>query len=55
MARTYDEIQAELIAPGGAFEVVEEEIRGRRMPIYKNRKGSLRELLADSAGHGEAP
>ncbi len=54
MARTYDEIQAELIAPGGAFEIVEEEIRGRRMSIYKNRKGSLRELLADSAGHGEA-
>lgn len=42
-----------MIAPGGAFEVAEEQVRGRSARIYKTRKKSLRELLADSAMQGD--
>ncbi|TFH22993.1 MAG: long-chain fatty acid--CoA ligase [Myxococcales bacterium] len=53
MGKTYQQIEAEMIAPGGIFEVAEEAIRGRHARIYKTRKKSLRELLADSALQGD--
>lgn len=49
----YQRIESQLIAPGGAFEIVHEDVLGRRMPVFKNRARSLRELLANSAGHGD--
>jgi len=51
---TFEEIEAQLTGPGAPFEIVEEEVRGERMRVFKNRKRSLRELLADSAAHGDA-
>jgi acyl-CoA synthetase (AMP-forming)/AMP-acid ligase II len=42
-----------LTAPGGPFEIVEEDVRGHRMPVYRNRNRSLPELLDAAAGHGE--
>jgi acyl-CoA synthetase (AMP-forming)/AMP-acid ligase II len=50
---TLDEIDARLTAPGGPFEMVEEDVLGERMAVFKNRKRSLRELLAGSAAHGD--
>lgn len=54
MTDLYQRIESELIAPGGAFEIHEEEILGSRMPCFKTRARSLRELLATSSGHGNA-
>ncbi|MBW2267590.1 MAG: acyl--CoA ligase [Deltaproteobacteria bacterium] len=50
---TYQEIEAQLTAPGALFETTEEEVLGERMTVFRNRKRSLRELLADSAVHGD--
>lgn len=51
---TYDEIQAQLTGPGAPFEIALEEVLGERMPVFKNRMRSLREMLAASAAHGDA-
>src|SRR5215471_1947459 len=48
-----DEIVARLTGPGGPFEVVEEEVLGERMGVYRTRRRSLRELLADSSAFGD--
>jgi len=48
------ETEAKLLGPGGPFEVCEETVLGERMQVFKNRKHSLREILADSAGFGDA-
>jgi acyl-CoA synthetase (AMP-forming)/AMP-acid ligase II len=42
-------------APGGAFAVAEEDVRGVRLPVFTNRHRNLRELLATSERHGDAP
>ncbi len=47
-----EEIEARLTAPGGPFEVVVEDVQGERMPVFKNRVRSLRELLLRSRAHG---
>ena len=47
------EIEAQFTGPGAPFEIVEEDVLGERMGVFKNRKRSLRELLAESAAHGE--
>ncbi|HEX7097250.1 MAG TPA: class I adenylate-forming enzyme family protein [Acidimicrobiales bacterium] len=51
--RTLEEAEALLTAPGAAFEMVEEDVLGERMLVFKNRPRSLRELLAASSGFGE--
>ena len=48
-----DEARARLVAPGSPFETCEEEVLGEKMQVFKNRAGSLRELLALSANHGD--
>lgn len=48
-----EDIDAKLTGPGGMFEIVEEDVLGERMRVFKGRKRSLRELLLDSANHGE--
>ncbi|MFJ3709668.1 AMP-binding protein [Streptomyces sp. NBC_01387] len=40
--------------PGEPFELVDEEVLGARMPVFKNRRRALHELLADSLRHGES-
>jgi acyl-CoA synthetase (AMP-forming)/AMP-acid ligase II len=47
------EIEARLTAPGGPFEIAEEEVLGERMAVFRKRPRSLRELLAGSAAHGD--
>ena len=48
-----EEIRAQLTGPGGPFEIVEEEVRGVRLPVFKERLRSLRDLLAQSSSHGD--
>lgn len=38
-----------LTGPGGAFEVVDEEVHGVPMHVYRNRMRSLREIAANAA------
>ncbi len=46
-------VRAKLTGPGGPFEIVEEDVLGERMRVFKNRARSLRDLLRSSAAHGE--
>ena len=47
------EIDARLTAPGAPFEIVEEVVLGERMPLFRNRRRSLREILVGSAALGD--
>jgi len=47
-----DEATARLLSPGSPFELTEEVVLGETMQVYKNRARSLRDLLAQSAAHG---
>ena len=51
--RSVDDIEAELIGPGGAFELGEEEVLGERIRVFRNRDRSLREILLNSGNHGD--
>ena len=51
---TLEEIERQLTAPGGPFELVEEPVLGEVMPVFKDRPRNLREILEASAAHGEA-
>ncbi|MBM4383009.1 MAG: acyl--CoA ligase [Deltaproteobacteria bacterium] len=46
-------VRARLTGPGGPFEIVEEDVLGERMRVFKNRPRSLRDLLRASAAHGD--
>ncbi len=48
------EIEAKLTAPGGPFEVVEQDVLGERMAVFKGRLPSLRALLEGSVARGDA-
>src|SRR5215218_6227846 len=45
---TLEEAEARLTAPGAPFEVVEEDVLGERMAVFKNRHRNLRDLLAST-------
>jgi steroid-24-oyl-CoA synthetase len=47
------EIEARITAPGGPFEIVEEEVLGERMKVFRNRARSLRELLERTRAFGD--
>jgi acyl-CoA synthetase (AMP-forming)/AMP-acid ligase II len=51
---SYEDAVAVLTGPGGPFELVEETVNGHSMPVFKNRFGSLREILARSVEFGNA-
>jgi acyl-CoA synthetase (AMP-forming)/AMP-acid ligase II len=51
---TVEEVEAQLIGPGGMFETVEEEVLGERLQVFKQRVPSLRAYLERSAGFGDA-
>ena len=51
---THEETVAALTGPGGAFELVTQTVGGLEMPVFKNRLGSLRELLTRSLEFGDA-
>ena len=48
-----EEAFAKVYGPGAPFELVDEEVLGERLPVFKNRPRSLREMLARSAAHGD--
>jgi acyl-CoA synthetase (AMP-forming)/AMP-acid ligase II len=48
-----DAIRQQLTGPGGPFELWEEDVRGELVPVFKTRPGSVRDLLRESAVHGE--
>lgn len=50
---TWEPIESLLYGPGGPFELVEEEVLGERMRVFKNRVGSLREYVEQSRSFGE--
>ncbi|NKS63531.1 AMP-binding protein [Rhodococcus hoagii] len=45
---------ARLTAPGAAFEIALEPVRGAAMPVFRNRHRSLHQLLIESARYGDA-
>ncbi len=47
------EIRERLIGPGGAFELVEEIVRGHSMWVFKQRTRSLREMLERTERFGD--
>lgn len=51
---TPEEVDAQLLGPGGMFELAEEDVLGERMQVFKNRPASLRTLLERSLGFGDA-
>jgi acyl-CoA synthetase (AMP-forming)/AMP-acid ligase II len=52
--RSVAEIEAELIAPGGAFEIVIEDVLGEPTKVFASRNRSLREIVESSANHGDS-
>ena len=47
-------VRAQPTAPGAPFETAVEDVLGVPMRVFKHRARSLRELLIDSAKHGDA-
>ena len=47
------DLRAQLTGPGGPFELAVEDVRGLPMPVWKNRRTSLVDWLADSRALGE--
>jgi acyl-CoA synthetase (AMP-forming)/AMP-acid ligase II len=47
------EIESLLTRPGGPFEIQPDAVLGVEIPVFKNRKPSLRTLLEESIQHGE--
>ena len=50
---SFEDATARLLSPGSPFEITEEAVLGETMSVYKNRARSLRELLEQSAAHGD--
>ncbi len=46
-------IEAELLAPGGFFEMTEDDVLGERMAVFANRLPNLREAVVASVGFGD--
>lgn len=44
---------AQLTAPGGEFELAEEDVLGSRITVFANRRNSLGDVLAESTAHGD--
>jgi long-chain acyl-CoA synthetase len=48
-----EEIRQQLTGPEGPFELTEETVFGETLKVFKNRERSVRELLQNSAVHGD--
>lgn len=46
-------VEAEMVGPGGIFEMAPEPVLGVDIPVFKSRQKNLREVLAASANHGD--
>src|SRR4051812_27955159 len=47
------DIRARLTAPGAAFEIRTEDVRGQRLDVFAHRRRSLSDWLIDSAKYGD--
>ncbi|MGI9209327.1 MAG: long-chain fatty acid--CoA ligase, partial [Rhodococcus sp. (in: high G+C Gram-positive bacteria)] len=47
------QVASKLTGPGGRFEVVEEDVRGYRMPVIRNRDRKVGDLVAASKAWGD--
>ena len=50
---SFEEASARLLSPGSPFELTEEVVLGETMQVYKARARSLRQILEQSAAHGD--
>src|SRR3954452_8024970 len=50
---TAAEVKSQLTGPGGPFEVVVEDVRGRPMQVYKDRMKALRQICEIALGRGD--
>jgi acyl-CoA synthetase (AMP-forming)/AMP-acid ligase II len=46
-------VSEQLTGPGQPYEVADEDVLGERLPVYRRRPRSLREVLVSGASHGE--
>jgi long-chain acyl-CoA synthetase len=46
-------VSEQLTEPGQPFEVVEEDVLGERVPVYRRRPHSLRDVLVNGASYGD--
>ncbi len=53
MTLTYEEVAAQVTAPGQLFEVVEEDVVGVRQRVFAHAPATLRQLFDSARGHGE--
>jgi long-chain acyl-CoA synthetase len=53
MPPSYEEVVANLTAPGAPFEIITEPMRGRSIKIFKHRERSMREKIANASQRGD--
>ncbi len=53
MSMTHEEAVAAVTAPGGMFEIVDAEVRGQRLKVFKHTPPSLRALFDATRARGE--
>ena len=46
-------VEADMVGPGGIFEMAPEPVFGVDIPVFKSRQKNLREVLAASVNHGD--
>jgi long-chain acyl-CoA synthetase len=49
----FDAVNQILYSPGAPFEITSEEVLGEKLPVFKNRHRSLREMLEATAEHAD--
>ena len=54
MGMSWDEAIQALTAPGAPFEIVEADVLGQRLRVFRRTPPSLRELFATASARGEA-
>ncbi len=52
-ARVRAEVRAELVGPDGFFETTDEVVRGWPVEVFANRARSVRDMAANTEGHGD--
>jgi len=54
MGTTWDQAVAAVTGPGGPFEIVETDVQGQRLRVFKNTPPSLRALFGAARARGDA-
>ena len=55
MAMTYEQAMSLLTGPGGPFEIVEADVRGQRMKVFKSTPPSMRAVFDLARTRGDQP